>query len=99
MIPGSSTPSTSTRRGRRSRTALTLATASAGALVATLFTGGSASADSTGAQVWVHDSNGTLYKPQSRKCLGDPGHSLLDAQVQIRACHGTEGQDWQLLAF
>jgi Ricin-type beta-trefoil lectin domain len=49
----------------------------------------------TGAQVWQHQSNGTLLNPQSGKCLDDTGFSTTPGtQLQIWSCTAGANQIW-----
>ncbi|HJP77779.1 MAG TPA: RICIN domain-containing protein [Pseudonocardiaceae bacterium] len=42
-------------------------------------------------------SNGSLYNPQSGKCLDDPNSSTTEGtQLQIYDCNGTNAQQWHL---
>jgi hypothetical protein len=51
----------------------------------------------TGSQVFIPQSNGSLYNPQSNKCLDDPSSSTTPGtQVQIWDCNGTAAQVWKL---
>ncbi len=53
--------------------------------------------NNTGAQVWIPQSNGSLYNPQSNRCLDDPSASTTPGtQVQIWDCNGTGAQHWNL---
>ena len=50
----------------------------------------------TGAQSWVHQSNGELVNPNSGKCLDDTGFGGSGTQVQIWACADSSNQQWNL---
>src|SRR6202035_5595330 len=50
----------------------------------------------TGAQVWVHQSNGAYLNPNSGKCLDDTGWGGSGTQSQIWACSGNSKQSWSL---
>jgi chitinase len=50
----------------------------------------------TGAQVWVHQSNGAYLNPNSGKCLDDTGWGASGTQSQIWACSGNSNQSWSL---
>ena len=53
--------------------------------------------NNTAAQVWIPQSNGALYNPQSNKCLDDTGWSLTPGtQVEIWDCTGGANQQWHL---
>jgi hypothetical protein len=53
--------------------------------------------NNTGSQVFIPQSNGSLYNPQSGKCLDDPNSSTAaGTQVQIWDCNGTGAQVWHL---
>ena len=54
----------------------------------------------TGAQQWVHRSDGSLLNPQSGRCLDDPGGSTANgARLQLWDCNGTVAQRWTTAAF
>ncbi|MFE3824251.1 ricin-type beta-trefoil lectin domain protein [Streptomyces sp. NPDC059092] len=48
----------------------------------------------TGAQVWIRQSNDSLYNPQSGKCLDVPNAASSGVQVQIWNCTGSSNQVW-----
>ena len=51
----------------------------------------------TAAQVFIPQSNGSLYNPQSGKCLDDTGWSTTPGtQLQIWDCTGNANQQWSL---
>ncbi|MGH3252722.1 MAG: ricin-type beta-trefoil lectin domain protein [Trebonia sp.] len=51
----------------------------------------------TAAQVFIPQSNGALYNPQSGKCLDDPNSSTTaGTQLQIWDCNGNANQRWNL---
>jgi hypothetical protein len=51
----------------------------------------------TGAQVFIPQSNGALYNPQSGKCLDDTNWSTTPGtQLQIWDCTGNANQRWSL---
>jgi hypothetical protein len=53
--------------------------------------------NNTGAQVFIPESNGELYNPQSNKCLDDTGWSTTPGtQLQIWDCTGGANQQWSL---
>jgi hypothetical protein len=53
--------------------------------------------NNTAAQVWIPQSNGSLYNPQSNKCLDDTGWSTTPGtQVEIWDCTGGANQQWHL---
>ena len=53
--------------------------------------------NNTGSQVWIPQSNGSLYNPQSNKCLDDTGWSTTPGtQVEIWDCTGGANQVWHL---
>ena len=52
--------------------------------------------NNTGAQVFIPQSNGELYNPQSGKCLDDTGYGGSGTQLQIWACADTANQQWSL---
>ena len=53
--------------------------------------------NNTGAQVWIPQSNGSYWNPQSNRCLDDPnGSTTAGTQVQIWDCNGTGAQNWTL---
>ena len=54
------------------------------------------SCNDTGAQVFVPQSNGELYNPQSGKCLDDTGYGGSGTQLQIWTCADTSNQIWNL---
>ena len=54
--------------------------------------------NNTGSQVWIHESNGEYYNPQSNRCLDDTGYGGSGTQVQIWDCAGTANQVWSLPA-
>ncbi|MFJ8753416.1 ricin-type beta-trefoil lectin domain protein [Streptomyces sp. NPDC102441] len=85
------TRSTGAPRGRRKRTAMVLAAASAGAVVATMLTGGSASADSGGSLALPLSAPGRYL----RLCLDVLGASPANyTPVQVHECNGTSAQKW-----
>jgi len=63
---------------------------------ATSFTQFAQVATATGAQVFIPQSNGELYNPQSGKCLDDTGYGGSGTQLQIWACADTSNQQWSL---
>jgi hypothetical protein len=53
--------------------------------------------NNTGAQVFIKQTNGAYFNPQSNRCLDDPGASTTPGtQVQIWDCNGTGAQQWTL---
>jgi hypothetical protein len=53
--------------------------------------------NSTGAQVWIPQSNGAYLNPASNRCLDIPNSSTAaGTQVQIWDCNGTGAQRWRL---
>ena len=53
--------------------------------------------NNTGSQVFIPESNGSLYNPQSNKCLDDPSSTTTSGtQLQIWDCNGTNAQVWHL---
>jgi beta-glucanase (GH16 family) len=51
----------------------------------------------TAAQVFIPQSDGALYNPQSGKCLDDTNSSTTPGtQLQIRTCTGDANQRWKL---
>ena len=51
----------------------------------------------TAAQVFIPQSDGSLYNPQSGKCLDDTGWSTTPGtQLQIWDCTGNANQRWTL---
>jgi hypothetical protein len=50
----------------------------------------------TAAQVFIPQSNGELYNPQSNKCLDDTGYGGSGTQLQIWDCADTANQQWTL---
>jgi chitinase len=51
----------------------------------------------TGAQVFIPRSDGTLYNPNSGKCLDDTDWSTTwGVKLQIWDCSGNANQQWQL---
>jgi len=52
--------------------------------------------NNTAAQVFIPQSNGALYNPQSGKCLDDTGYGGSGTQLQIWDCTGNANQQWQL---
>ena len=53
--------------------------------------------NNTGAQVWIPQSNGSLYNPQANKCLDDTAWSTTPGtQVEIWDCTGGGNQKWVL---
>jgi hypothetical protein len=51
----------------------------------------------TGSQVFIPQSNGSLYNPQSGKCLDDPNSSTTEGtQLQLWDCNGSNAQQWHL---
>ena len=52
--------------------------------------------NNTGAQVFIPQSNGELYNPQSNKCLDDTGYGGSGTQLQIWDCADTSNQQWHL---
>ncbi|HMH92673.1 MAG TPA: ricin-type beta-trefoil lectin domain protein, partial [Streptosporangiaceae bacterium] len=51
----------------------------------------------TPAQVFIRQSNGSLYNPQSNKCLDDTNSSTTPGtQLQIWDCSGSASQRWRL---
>ena len=53
--------------------------------------------NNTGAQVFIPESNGSLYNPQSGKCLDDTNWSTTPGtQLQIWDCTGNANQQWTL---
>jgi len=51
----------------------------------------------TGAQVFIPQSNGALFNPQSGKCLDDTNFSTTPGtQLQIWDCSGNSNQSWHL---
>ncbi len=50
--------------------------------------------NNTGAQVFIPQSNGELYNPQSGKCLDDTGYGGSGTQLQIWACADSANQQW-----
>ena len=53
--------------------------------------------NNTGAQVFIPQSNGELYNPQSNKCLDDTGYGGSGTQLQIWDCADTSNQQWTCL--
>lgn len=54
------------------------------------------SCNSTAAQVFIPQSGGALYNPQSGKCLDDTGYGGSGTQLQIWDCTGNANQRWSL---
>jgi hypothetical protein len=54
------------------------------------------SCNDTAAQVFIPQSNGALYNPQSGKCLDDTGYGGSGTQLQIWDCTGNANQRWNL---
>ncbi len=53
--------------------------------------------NNTAAQVFIPQSNGSLYNPQSGECLDDTGWSTTPGtQLQIWDCTGHANQQWSL---
>jgi hypothetical protein len=53
--------------------------------------------NNTGAQVFIPQSNGALYNPQSGRCLDDTNWSTTPGtQLQIWDCSGNANQSWAL---
>ncbi|HEX3791733.1 MAG TPA: ricin-type beta-trefoil lectin domain protein [Pseudonocardiaceae bacterium] len=53
--------------------------------------------NNTGSQVFIPESNGELYNPQSGKCLDDTGWSTTPGtQAEIWDCTGGANQQWKL---
>jgi hypothetical protein len=53
--------------------------------------------NNTGSQVFIPQSNGSLYNPQSNRCLDDTDWSTTPGtQVQIWDCSGNANQQWKL---
>ena len=53
--------------------------------------------NNTGAQVFIPQSDGALYNPQSDKCLDDTNWSTTPGtQLQIWDCTGNANQQWSL---
>jgi hypothetical protein len=50
----------------------------------------------TGAQVFIPQSDGALYNPQSNKCLDDTNWGGSGTQLQIWDCTGNANQEWNL---
>jgi hypothetical protein len=51
--------------------------------------------NNTGAQVFIPQSNGAYYNPQSNRCLDDPAASTTPGtQVQIWDCNASSAQRW-----
>ncbi len=50
----------------------------------------------TGAQSWVHESNGELVNTNSGKCLDDTGWGGSGTQVQIWTCADSSNQQWNI---
>jgi Ricin-type beta-trefoil lectin domain/Glycosyl hydrolases family 16 len=50
----------------------------------------------TGAQVFIPESGGALYNPQSNKCLDDTNWGGSGTQLQIWDCTGNANQQWHL---
>jgi hypothetical protein len=50
----------------------------------------------TGAQTWEPQANGSLFNPQSNKCLDDTGFGGSGTQLQIWDCTGGPNQVWAL---
>jgi hypothetical protein len=50
----------------------------------------------TAAQVFIPQSDGALYNPQSGKCLDDTGYGGSGTQLQIWDCTGNDNQQWNL---
>jgi hypothetical protein len=50
----------------------------------------------TAAQVFIPQSNGELYNPQSNKCLDDTNWGGSGTQLQIWSCADTANQQWKL---
>jgi len=50
----------------------------------------------TAAQVFIPQSNGELYNPQSNKCLDDTGYGGSGTHLQIWDCADTANQQWKL---
>lgn len=50
----------------------------------------------TGAQTWVPHSDGTLYNPQSGRCLDDTDWGGSGTQAQIFDCYASDAQRWNL---
>jgi hypothetical protein len=48
-------------------------------------------------QVWVQQANGTLFNPQSGRCLDDPsGYTANGTRLQLWDCNGAGAQDFVL---
>jgi hypothetical protein len=55
--------------------------------------------NNTGAQVWIPQANGSLFNPNSNKCLDDTNMSTTPGtQLQIWDCTGGTNQQWKLPA-
>ena len=53
--------------------------------------------NNTGAQVFIPQSDGALFNPQSGKCLDDTNFSTTPGtQLQIWDCTGNTNQSWHL---
>ena len=52
--------------------------------------------NNTAAQVFIPQSDGALYNPQSNKCLDDTGYGGSGTQLQIWDCTGNSNQEWNL---
>jgi ricin-type beta-trefoil lectin protein len=53
--------------------------------------------NNTGAQVFIPQANGSLYNPQSGKCLDDTNWAANPGvQLQIWDCTGNANQKWNL---
>jgi hypothetical protein len=52
--------------------------------------------NNTAAQVFIPESNGELYNPQSNKCLDDTGYGGSGTQLQIWDCTDNSNQQWHL---
>ncbi|MEU1630578.1 ricin-type beta-trefoil lectin domain protein [Streptomyces sp. NPDC020096] len=50
----------------------------------------------TGAQTWVPRPDGTLYNPQSGRCLDDIDYGGSGTQAQIFDCYANDAQRWNL---
>jgi hypothetical protein len=54
--------------------------------------------NSTGAQIWLHRTDGTLLNPQSGRCLDDPNSNTIPGAVQLQLfdCSAVAAQIWKL---
>ncbi|MEY9892473.1 glucosylceramidase [Catenulispora sp. MAP5-51] len=50
----------------------------------------------TGAQTWVPQGDGSLYNPQSGRCLDDTGGGASTTRTQIFDCWQNDNQQWNL---